>query len=81
MNDYAPGVMTPWDVIAPGPCITIATDLTEANARLIAAAPSLLAALREAREYIARNSGWTNLDKHKAMLATIEAALALAGGG
>lgn len=46
----------------------------EHNARLIAAAPALLAALREARELMMTHQF---LDAY----ATIDAALALAGGG
>ena len=49
-NDYAPGVMTSWDVIAPGPSITVATGLTEANARLMADAPRLLAENEQLRQ-------------------------------
>lgn len=52
-NDYAPGILTPWDVISPGPCITVATDLTEANAKLIADAPRLLAENAEQAKEIA----------------------------
>ena len=64
-----------------GPLVTMDSERSEANARLIAAAPELLAACKRARGFVRGDHESNGIVGVDGMLAVLNAAIALAENG